>query len=215
MYIPLGVDLHDAPEALPPRPRTPLRFGFVAGFQLHKGIWHVLDACAALKRQGLSFELHVWGPDDERASKEIVSRGLQDRVFSHGLFRRDQMWQVYREIDVAVMATTVCEPLGRVPLEAAAAGAPTIAPAVGGIPESIRHEEDGLLYRFLDVEDLERQMRRVLEERELALRLIGNVRRPPNTADMAAILEAYYFDAAARTCRARDKMGVPFGARGE
>jgi len=125
------------------------------------------------------------------------------------------MWEVYREIDVAVMATTVCEPLGRVPLEAAAAGAPTIAPAVGGIPESIRHGEDGLLYRFLDVEDLERQMRRVLEERDLVLRLIGNVHRPPNTVDQAATLEAYYLDAAASTSHAGEKMGVPLSPRGE
>jgi glycosyltransferase involved in cell wall biosynthesis len=125
------------------------------------------------------------------------------------------MWEVYEGIDVAVMATTVCEPFGRVPLEAAAAGAPTIAPAVGGIPESIRHEEDGLLYRFLDVEDLERQMRRVLEERDLVLRLIRNVRRPPDTADVAATLEAYYIDAAARASCVSEKIGVAPTPRSE
>jgi glycosyltransferase involved in cell wall biosynthesis len=114
------------------------------------------------------------------------------------MFQKEQMWQVYREIDVALMATTVCEPLGRVPMEAAAAGAPTIAPAVGGIPETIRDGQDGLLYRFLDAKDLERQMRRVLEEPGLLRHLLANVRRPVDTGEMGSVLEAFYLDALGR-----------------
>jgi glycosyltransferase involved in cell wall biosynthesis len=80
-------------------------------------------------------------------------------------------------------------------MEAAAAGAPTIAPSVGGLPETIRDGENGLLYRFLDVKDLERQMRRVLEEPGLLRHLIANVRRPADTSHMGAILEAFYLNA--------------------
>jgi len=111
---------------------------------------------------------------------------------------------VYEEIDVALMATTVCEALGRVPMEAAAVGAPTIAPAVGGIPETIRDEEDGLLYRFLDPKDLERQMRRVLEEPGLMSRLLKNVRRPVETADRASAVEDFYFDVLSRRSDRKD-----------
>jgi glycosyltransferase involved in cell wall biosynthesis len=87
-------------------------------------------------------------------------------------------------------------------MEAAAAGVPTIAPAVGGIPETIGDEETGLLYRFRDVGDLERQMRRVVEDPDLVPRLIRNLRKPPSITEMSSAVEAFYLDAVAGCRRA-------------
>ena len=191
-YVPLGIDLTGLPKTLPTRPRAPLRFGFVGGFQLGKGIWHVLDAVAALKREGLPCELHIWGSaraDDEHA---ISSRGITDRVFLRGLYSPESIWDAYGELDVAVMATTVSEPFGRVPLEARAMGAPTIAPAIGGLTESIRAEVDGLLYRFGDVDDLKRQMRRILTDKGLFQKLCAGLQPVVDTRERGAALEAAY-----------------------
>jgi glycosyltransferase involved in cell wall biosynthesis len=196
-HIPLGLDLPEAPDDPPDRPRSPLRFGFLGGFQATKGLGQVLDAAAALQRDGLAFELHVWGPNQEQGAAEIAARKLQGRVFLHGLYRAEECWRAYREIDVAVMATTVCEPFGRIPLEAAAMGVPTIAPAVGGIRETIRHSIDGLHYRFRHPHDLELQMRRVLTEPELYKHLASNVQRPVETQTMIPAVEALYFKALA------------------
>jgi glycosyltransferase involved in cell wall biosynthesis len=120
-------------------------------------------------------------------------------VFLRGMFRPEQRWNVYADIDVALMATTVCEPLGRVPLEAGAAGVPTIAPAVGGIVESIRHDIDGLLYRFRDAVDLERQMRRVLTEAGLVQRLIDHLPAPVDIRDQVGEVEAFYLSVLGRS----------------
>jgi glycosyltransferase involved in cell wall biosynthesis len=191
-HIPLGVDLTGLPAERAERPRRVLRFGFLAGFQPSKGLEDVLAAAASLKRINLAFELHVWGPDQDHGASAVAALGLQDRVFLHGMFRPEHRWDVYANIDVALMATTVCEPLGRVPLEAGAAGAPTIAPAVGGIVESIRHDVNGLLYRFRDAADLERQMHRVLVEPGLVQRLIDNLPAPVDVRDQVGEVEAYY-----------------------
>src|SRR4029079_3232479 len=75
-FIPLGLDLNGLPEERPTRPRAPLRCGFVGVFQGIKGVWDVLDAAAALKRDGLEFELHVWGPSQEGGAAEVDARGL-------------------------------------------------------------------------------------------------------------------------------------------
>jgi glycosyltransferase involved in cell wall biosynthesis len=191
-HIPLGIDLTDLPAERPIRPRKPLRFGFVAGFQQSKGIWHVLDAAASLKRHGLPFALHIWGPSQEHGDAEIAARGLEDRVFLRGMYAPAERWPVYTEIDVAIMATTHCEPLGRVPMEAAAVGAPTIAPAVGGIPETIRDGVDGLLYRFRDPKHLEHQMRRTLEEPGLVEHLIKNLQPVLDTRSRIPAVEEFY-----------------------
>ena len=140
-YVPLGINLDGVPPRPPKRPRRPFRFGFFGGFAPVKGIWHVLDAAATLRREGLEFELHIWGPDQ----------------------------------DTAVMATTVAETFPCVPLEARAVGAPTIAPAIGGLLESVQDEVNGLLFAFGDPRDLERQMRRVLTEEGLFERLIDGL----------------------------------------
>jgi glycosyltransferase involved in cell wall biosynthesis len=192
LYLPLGINLDGLPSTRPIRPRRPLRFGFFGGFQPNKGVWDVLDAAAALKPEGLDFELHIWGPGQDGASQEIAARGLDGQVQIKGMYQADEMWDAYCEIDVAVMATTVSEPFGRVPIEARAVGAPTIAPAIGGLQESIRHGVDGLLYRFGDPKDLEHQMRRVLTERGLFDRLCAALLPVIDTRDRGGALEAVY-----------------------
>lgn len=194
-FIPLGINLTGLPKNLPVCPRKPLRFGFVAGFQGHKGVWHVLDAVAALKRRGLNCELHIWGRGQEKGRAEICARNLEDRVYLRGMYAPQDRWSVYTSVDIAIMATTGGEAFGRIIKEAAATGAPTIAPATGGITEQIRHGVDGLLYRFRDPLDLEQQMARVLEEPGLFETLSSNLLPVLDTRDAVADVEKFYFRA--------------------
>ena len=191
-YMPFGINLDGLPEQLAQRPRTPLRFGFFGGFQPNKGIWDVLDSAAALKREGMAFELHVWGPAAEDDRRAVSSRDLDDRVRLRGMYAADEMWDAYSDIDVALMATTVSEPFGRVPLEARAVGAPTIAPAIGGLRESIEDEVDGLLYEFGDRRGLEQRMRRTIAEPGLFERLRDGLRPVIDTRTRGGALEAFY-----------------------
>jgi glycosyltransferase involved in cell wall biosynthesis len=192
LNVPLGVNHSALPATQPARPRTPFRFGFMGGFQPNKGVWDLLDAATALRAEGLDFELHIWGPGQDGGADEIARRDLHDCVRLRGMYTEDEIWAVYGEIDVAVIATTVPEPYGRIPIEAAANGAPTIGARAGGIPESIRHDVNGLLYDLSDRDDLARQMRRVLEEPGLYQRLQRALSRPPDTRSRGAAVEDAY-----------------------
>ena len=205
-HISLGVDLTGLPETRPVRPRAPLRFGFAAGFQTHKGIWDILDAAALLKREGLEFELHIWGPGQQR--EPIEQRDLGDRVFLRGSFSRQDKWQAFAEMDVLVMATRVAEAHGRVVQEAAAMGAPTLAPAVGGITEQIRDGVDGLLYRFLDVDDLSRQMARLIRNPSLVGELSANLRPVVDTRTAVGEIEKFYFEVLGQGAQVADVAEV-------
>jgi glycosyltransferase involved in cell wall biosynthesis len=96
-------------------------------------------------------------------------------------------------MDVLLMATQDNEPFGRVVQEAAAAGVPTIAPAVAGIAEQIRDGHDGLLYRFRDLGDLENQMMKVLEQPDLVSRLVSNLWTVVDTRAAVAEVEEFYY----------------------
>src|SRR5207253_2610888 len=63
------------------------------------------------------------------------------------------------------------EPLGIVTLEAMAARKPVIASAVGGIPEIVRHEHNGLLVSAEDVQGLAAALARLAGDERLASRL--------------------------------------------
>jgi glycosyltransferase involved in cell wall biosynthesis len=122
----------------------------------------------------------------------IAARDLGDRVLLRGMYTPEELWRIYDEIDVAIIATTVPEPFGRIPIEAAASGAPTIGANIGGIPESIRHDVNGLLYNFRDVADLTRQMQRMLEEPGLYERLRQALSPPVDTRTVGSDVERVY-----------------------
>jgi glycosyltransferase involved in cell wall biosynthesis len=206
-YVPVGVNLEGLPTAMPDRPRSPFRFGFLAGGQPTKGVWDVLEAAASLKRVGMDFELHVWGPQQEVVREEAAARDLDDRVLLRGMYDQNGRWAVYNEIDLVIVATTVCEPSTRIPPEAAAAGVPSIASNIGGNPEALEDEVSGLLYGFMDAADLERQMRRILEEPGLYQKLIDGLSPPVDTRTIGAEVEAIYRTALANSGREQAANG--------
>jgi glycosyltransferase involved in cell wall biosynthesis len=193
VHIPLGIDASELPQERPKRPRKPFRFGFLGGFQRHKGIFQVLGAADSLRQRGFEFELHVWGPNQEVAKAEASALRLDGCLVWRGMFSPEGRWSALSDIDALVMATQDAEPFGRVVQEASAAGAPTIGPAVGGITEQIRDGVDGLLYRFRDQGHLEFQMARILTEAGLFDRLTANLWRVIDTREAVRAVEAFYF----------------------
>jgi glycosyltransferase involved in cell wall biosynthesis len=75
---------------------------------------------------------------------------------------------------MVVAHTTQTEGMGRVLLEAMAAGVPCVASEAGGIPYYIKHGENGLLARTGDVADLAEKLRLLLADAGLRQRLAAN-----------------------------------------
>jgi glycosyltransferase involved in cell wall biosynthesis len=66
--------------------------------------------------------------------------------------------------------------------ELLACGVPVLGADLGGIPDAVRHEENGLLFRGNDRYDLARQIVRAVREPGLVERLRSGV-RPPKSMD--------------------------------
>lgn len=81
--------------------------------------------------------------------------------------------EVARTLDESTLLalTSESEGLGRVILEAFARGRPVVATEVGGVPDLVRHEHNGLLVRPGDPASLADGLGRVLADRALADRL--------------------------------------------
>lgn len=87
----------------------------------------------------------------ERYESLARERGIESQVRFVG-FRQDVRPAVV-DFDVFVMPSFQ-EPFGRSIIEAMALGTPVVASRVGGVPEILSHDENGLLVAPGDVEDL-------------------------------------------------------------
>ncbi len=82
------------------------------------------------------------GPIRNKLNEIVLKNNLQDRIIFLG--HHDDIPRITSALDIAVLASHY-EGMGRVILEAMAAGLPVVATRVGGIPDLVVEQETGLL----------------------------------------------------------------------
>jgi len=92
-------------------------------------------------------------------------------------------------------------------------GLPLIASRIGGLPEIVRHEENGLLFTPRDPAELARAIVRVLSEPGLAERLAEGGRRALDSHEREAHLAT--LDALYGELRARPRVPLPAASDAE
>jgi glycosyltransferase involved in cell wall biosynthesis len=176
-----------------------------------KGIENFLEATAILKPRYPHARFLIVGetaPSDRPYLTELTDLaerlGVADRVTFTGL--RSDVPAVLGCADVAVMPS-LNEALSNVLLESMAAGAPVVATRVGGTPEALHDGETGLLVPPGDSQAIATAVMRLLDDRELALRL-GRaahdlIARKFSVEQMVRSTEELYLDLLARKQRQR------------
>ena len=154
--IPNGVPVGEQ-RRRPYLPGQELTIGMIALFRPRKGIEVLLEAMARVHMAGYRVRLHAVGPfetpDYERSVLDLVRQlGLEQSVTWTG-FRSD-IGAEFQQMQVFVLPSLYGEGMPMVVLEAMAAGLPVVSTRVEGIPEVIRHGEDGLLVQPSDPDEL-------------------------------------------------------------
>jgi glycosyltransferase involved in cell wall biosynthesis len=146
----------------------------VARFAAQKDHGTLLDALSGLL--GMEWRLLLVGAGDrERAvAAQVAALGLGGRV---GILSPvTDVARLLMEAQIFVLSTHF-EALPISILEAMRAGLPVVATNVGGISESVRHEETGLLVRPGDVEGLREALARLIADPALRMALGSEGRR--------------------------------------
>ncbi len=138
---PIFVAPNAVPAGPPPVPRRgtgPCRLLHFAPLSVAKGFDDLLVAAAQLHGAGRAFELIAAGPSTGLPTNHwpdrVAALGLAERVRFLGLVPEDARADVLASADVFVHASH-SEGLPNAVLEAAAAGLPVVATAVGALPE--------------------------------------------------------------------------------
>ena len=147
VYVPNGVP----PIEVAPRSSTPQSWtmGMAALFRPRKGVEILIEALASLRSQGYDVHFRAVGPFEspeyQQEILQLVGRlGVQDAITWTGFV--EDIAAELSQIDLFVLPSLFGEGLPMVVLESMAAGVPVVASHVEGIPEAIRHREDGLLF---------------------------------------------------------------------
>lgn len=168
-----------------------------------KGLHMLIKAVALLKNDYPEIKLYVPGMplyNGKSILKRLKNRGyyrfiarlmvdlqLDSQVIFCGKMNASQMAEKMAKAHVFVMCSAV-ENHSSTLKEAMAVGTPCIASYVGGIPEYIVHNNNGLLYRFEEFEMLATHIRTLFETPNLAKTLSVNARSmmDPSGAGAAA-----------------------------
>ena len=186
-YIPNGVDTeHFKPASLDEKRRLRLELGldpvsptviYVGRLHPDKRVDLLLEAWPAVRTQHPNASLLIIGSGaDEESLRQKTSAGVEF------LGQKENVLAYLRASDLYVLPSAR-EGLSNSMLEALAVGLPVIATAVGGTPDVIRHEQEGLLIPANDGPALQSALLRLLGDVSLRARLGAQAR---------AHIEAYY-----------------------
>ncbi len=161
------------PDPLPQRPPGG-RLLLVGTNWAVKGLDVLLKALALLASRRPGVSLTVAGPADLPANAALVREcgagPLAEGVHFVGRAGRAELGPLLWHSDVFVLPSRQ-EGLGVAILEAMAAGVPVVASSVGGIPEIIRCDDEGLLVPPGDAEALAGAIEKLLADEGLRRRL--------------------------------------------
>lgn len=168
--LPNGVSIsasHSTNSAYKKKPNN--RLIFVGRLDRIKGIFNLVEA---MKQVDKNVQLIMVGDGNDRAQLEnrIHTEGLADRIKLVGSQSNDKVL-AWIQSGFALVLPSFHETQGIVLLEANACGKPVVAANVGGVPEVVTHEVNGLLFNPNDIQQMAESINRLYQSPKLAQEL--------------------------------------------
>ena len=131
-----------------------------------KGPLYLLKAMEIIWQTNPGIQLVYVGKGDleEGLKKEAYRIGVSDKVTFLGW--RDDIPEIMQVLDIFVLPS-LNEGMGRVLVEAMAAGKPIVASDVGGIPDLVKDGQNGFLVKPGDVSDLSFAIKKLLDDKKM------------------------------------------------
>jgi glycosyltransferase involved in cell wall biosynthesis len=173
---------------------TPLRVCFLGRGDARKGSATLVNAMKLIP--DVNIELHLYGIMQSATSErdwwaQRDSHG-DGRISFFDAVPHDMIVPMLRNYHLVAVPSQYVETGPLVVLESLAAGTPVIGSNFGGIAEWIRHEENGLLVQFKDVQGWADAICRCAEDRSLLERLRRGINVRRSMQDVAAEMAQMY-----------------------
>jgi glycosyltransferase involved in cell wall biosynthesis len=172
-----------------------IRIGYIGQISQSKGIHLLIQAIESLQDDlGKKFRVSIYGNLEHQVNYSTQLRSMSaemDNVQFCGIYPHDQSSIIFANLDVLVVPSLWYDfPL--IIYEAFATKTPVIATNLGGMAEAVTHEINGLLFERDNVNDLARQLRRIIEEKDLLEQLKTGIPQVKRIEEEVDELEQIY-----------------------
>jgi glycosyltransferase involved in cell wall biosynthesis len=120
---------------------------YVGALGRYKGCEYLIEAMKYIVLELGNCRLRIVGDGPKRNEYEQLSRsmGLEKNISFEGFVPHNKIPEYYASTKIVVFPSVVPETFGRIAAEAMVMGKPVIATRTGGIPEIVRHGENGII----------------------------------------------------------------------
>jgi len=162
----------------------PLRVAYIGSVLPHKGVHVLAQALQQFVADGshsdcdLAIECVVLGDAQQDYLQWLQQLDRHQTLHFAGAYRQDLLHQYLALVDVVVVPSIWDDCAPFVVAEALAARAPVLGSRIGGIPDFVRHGENGFLFAPGDADDLARCLRHLLDDHGLLGQMQRAIRAP-------------------------------------
>lgn len=167
-------------------------FGFIGGVSYYKGVHQLVRAFLSLANEEKErAEVLIYGKYDEAYFKamnnEIMNdKNAKERIKFLGKYVPNELVQITNSIDISVLPSLCADTAPQTIFESFNAGLPIIAPNIGGFPDFVINDYNGLLYASSSIDSLKDQMVKVIKDSSLIDKFKSNI---PTTKGMSSNVE--------------------------
>ena len=148
----------------------PVRLLFLSNMMVAKGVFVLLEACAQLRKENISFECHFVGDwlDITEASfnQKVAEMSLSKNVFAHGKKYDLEKNSFYQQSDIFVFPS-LDEAFPLVLLEAMQFKLPVVTSDVGGVKDIVVDQQTGFIVQKNDADALTSKLISLIKDHAL------------------------------------------------
>ncbi len=168
------------------KPRDPFEVVSISRIEPKKGLTHLVEAVAQLKKLGLKVKAHIVGSKDAHSKgsleyaaefeQRIKDLGVQDEVILHGMKRQEELPPILQRCRAFVapyveMGSGDKDGIPTAMLEGLASGLPVVTTDSGSILEVVTTEIEGIVVPQRDSNAFAQALQRLIEDPVLERRM--------------------------------------------
>jgi len=150
-----------------------------------KGLETLRLAASLLRARGVNLEVHY--------TAAMEGPRPEPWMVNHGWVSHEDLPALYRQMDIVVVPSTWVEPFGITAVEGMSVGLPVVASRIGGLAESVVHEETGCHFEAGHADELADCLETLIRSPKMRAVLGANgSRRARDRYDWSKIVERHY-----------------------
>ena len=166
------------------------KIGFLGTISKLKGVDVLLKVFDQWKDPDISLEL--WGPLSDGDIRLQLEKNDDKRVSVFGPYESDDLTKILSNFDVGIIPSIWPDTAPQIIFEFFSMKIPVVASKIGGIPDFIYHEKNGLLFEPKNVSDLLHALKRLKNDNKLLKRLSKNIKPQKSLINYAGEILSVY-----------------------